>query len=228
MTGTTAQEAPRAAEVVYRTLRQEITSGRREGGSWLREGEIADAFGVSRTPVREALRRLSAEGLVRHEPNRGVRVESWSAGHVEEIFGLRAILEPEACALAARAGNLDLVELRRLAEAMDRTVDGSGPDLGAFTELNGAFHRRIGEGSGNAQLAARIAALLDVPWGPHADARCSERSLRRSLAHHHELIDAFEAGDPEWAAAVMVSHIRAAWSTVDHRPADKATPPPPP
>ncbi|MFV0525513.1 MAG: GntR family transcriptional regulator [Acidimicrobiales bacterium] len=226
MTETASPEAPRASEVVYRTVRREITTGRRPGGSWLREGEIADELGVSRTPVREALRRLSAEGLVRHEPNRGVRVETWSAVDLDEIFGLRALLEPEACSLATRSGRLDLGELRRLASAMDEAVAGPEPDLDALTDLNNAFHHRIYQGSGNARLAAQITTLIDVTVVQRTFAHYSERSLRRSLAHHHELVDAFEAGDPEWAAAVMTSHVHAAWSTVPGRPAAAGPPAP--
>ena len=67
-----------ASDHAYRLIRAQILSGERAGGDWLREGDLAESIGVSRTPVREALRRLTAEGLVRHERNRGVQVAAWT------------------------------------------------------------------------------------------------------------------------------------------------------
>lgn len=208
------------SDVVYRAIRQEIMSGARPEDSWLREGDLADELGVSRTPVREALRRLAAEGVVRHEPNRGVRVESWSAAQVDEIFTLRAVLEPLACSLAATVGQLDVHRLRTLAERMDRAALGEPQDLEALTRSNNEFHRLIVEGSGNSRLVGIIASLIEIPLVHRTFERYSDRSLRRSLAHHHELIHAFEARDPEWAESVMRSHVRAAWSTVHAAPSD--------
>ena len=90
MTQDAGSDAGKAAEVTYATIRRQILSGERAGGEWLREGDLAAVIGVSRTPVREALRRLAAEGLVRHEPNRGVQVEDWGVGDLDEIFSLRS------------------------------------------------------------------------------------------------------------------------------------------
>ena len=83
-----------ASDHAYRLIRAQILSGARAGGDWLREGDLAESLGVSRTPVREALRRLTAEGLVRYERNRGVQVAAWTAEDLHEIFSLRSVLEP--------------------------------------------------------------------------------------------------------------------------------------
>src|SRR3569623_153872 len=93
-----------ASDHAYRLIRAQILSGARAGGDWLREGDLADSIGVSRTPVREALRRLTAEGLVHYERNRGVQVAAWTTADLDEIFSLRSVLEPWACRLAAGSG----------------------------------------------------------------------------------------------------------------------------
>lgn len=188
----------------------------------MREGDIAEELGVSRTPVREAFRRLAAEGLVRHEFHRGVQVQSWSQKQLDDIFGLRAVLEPWACALAAQSGLADLPRMRDLARSMDEAVGGrstepkgvSAPDFVALTQLNNTFHRLITEASDNDRLVTVIGSIVEVPLVHRTFERYSRRSLERSLAHHHEIVDAIEAGDAGWAESVMRSHVRAAWSTV--------------
>lgn len=204
----------RSPEHVYLAIREQILTGRRSGGEWLREEELAVALSVSRTPVREALRRLAAEGLVQHERNRGARVASWSASDLDEIFSLRSALEPWASALAAASGAARTEELASLAEQMDRAAEGPAPDYDKITRLNNAFHRLVVEASGNRRLATMLMALVDVPLVWRTFSHYSPEALRRSLAHHHELVDALRAGDAEWAESVMRSHVRAAWSTV--------------
>ena len=199
-----------SAEDTYLAIRAQIVSGERRSGDWLREGDLATALGVSRTPVREALRRLVAEGLVRHEPNRGVQVESWSVQDLDEIYSLRAVLEPWASAQAAATGLVDLDELARLADAMDDVAAARRPDFEELIRLNNQFHRTITLASGNSRLCQVIASVVEVPLVWRTFAHYSPRALRRSLDHHHELVDALTARDPDWAESVMRSHIRAA------------------
>lgn len=198
------------AEEAYRAIRHQILRGDREGGEWLREGELAASLGVSRTPVREALRRLAAEGLVRHERNRGVLVESWSLHDLDEIFSLRSVLEPWGSALAARSGLADLDELSALADAMDSAATTGRFDLDEITELNNQFHREIIHASGNNRLTQMVSTIVAVPLVWRTFSHYSPEALRRSLAHHHELIEALRAKDAAWAESVMRSHVRAA------------------
>lgn len=200
----------RGAEDAYAAIRDQILRGERAGGEWLREGDLATALGVSRTPVREALRRLAAEGLVRHEPNRGVQVESWSLHDLDEIFSLRAVLEPWGCALAAASGTVDVDELAHLADEMDRAAAGAVPDVDAITALNNRFHRLILAAAGNERLVHLVASVVAVPLVWRTFSHYTPEALRRSLAHHHELVAALRAGDPAWAESVMRSHVRAA------------------
>lgn len=204
----------RSAEDAYREIRDQILRGDREGGEWLREGELAVSLGVSRTPVREALRRLAAEGLVRHEPNRGVQVESLSIHDLDEIFSLRSALEPLGSAMAATSGLADLRELEQLADAMDAAAAGIRPDLDEVTRLNNRFHRAIMEAAGNGRLTQMVSSVVEVPLVWRTFSHYSSEAMRRSLAHHHELVDALRAEDPVWAESVMRSHVRAARSAL--------------
>ena len=212
---TPASDNGHAADHAYRLIREQILSGERAGGEWLREGDLAESVGVSRTPVREALRRLTAEGLVRHERNRGVQVQDWSARDLHEIFSLRSLLEPWACRLAADAGTVDVAVLQALAEEMDEAARGAVPDVGRITVLNNRFHKMILDGSGNARLASLVASVVQVPLVWRTFSHYSPTALSRSLAHHHELVAALAAGDPDWAESVMRSHVRAAWQTIN-------------
>ena len=204
-----------AADLAYRLIRDQIMTGERTGGEWLREGEMAVSTGVSRTPVREALRRLTAEGLVRYERHRGVQVQNWNVRDLDEIFSLRSALEPWGCRAAATNGTVDLAVLADLASQMDTLApDGRPSDVDKLTELNNTFHRAVLDGANNTRLTGVIASVIQLPLVWRTFSRYSPEALRRSLAHHHELVAALTAGDPDWAESVMCSHIRAAWHSI--------------
>jgi DNA-binding GntR family transcriptional regulator len=226
MTQDAGSEAGKAAEVTYLTIRRQILSGERAGGEWLREGDLAAVIGVSRTPVREALRRLAAEGLVRHEPNRGVQVEDWGVGDLDEIFSLRSQLEPWGCGLAATTGLADLDALGDLADRMDAEARRDPPDLDAITELNNRFHRTVLEASGNGRLVGLVSAVVEVPLVWRTFSHYSREAMQRSLAHHHEIVEALRSGDAAWAESVMRSHVRAAWVSLreEHRDPSSGAP----
>lgn len=207
-----------ASDHAYGLIRTQILSGARQGGDWLREGDLAEALGVSRTPVREALRRLTAEGLVRYERNRGVQVQAWTEHDLQEIFSLRSVLEPWGCRLAAISGNVPLDTLEGLAHDMDAAAAGDTPEVGRITELNNRFHRLILEGSDNRRLGSVVASIVEVPLVWQTFSHYTEADLRRSLAHHHELVAALRARDPDWAESVMRSHVRAAWNSLRSQP----------
>lgn len=199
-----------AGERAYEAIRNGIATGAYKPGMHMRAGDLADTLGISRTPVREALRRLSAEGLVEFFANRGAYVTRWSQSDVDEVFGLRVVLESYAAELAAtRLTGQQIDELSRLAGRMESLADpGGGRDLGGISVLNGEFHRVIMTAAANRRLAAMIAGVVELGLVARTFSVYSGADLARSMAHHRELIAAFSVRDQVWAASIMRSHIR--------------------
>ena len=199
-----------ATDRVVGTLRELILHGELAPGARLGEVELAERLGVSRTPVREALSRLAAYGLVDTAPNRGARVATWTRTELEGVFDLRTALEPQLTALAVpRATPADLADLDGLARAMlEIGLPGPRQDLDALVPLNRRFHDRIVAVADHPALAGALAAAIQTPIQRRNFHAYDEPSLRRSLSHHVEIVDAFRAGDAGWAAAVMTAHIR--------------------
>jgi DNA-binding GntR family transcriptional regulator len=199
----------RASERAVDALRELILRGDFAAGVRLGEVELAERLGVSRTPVREALTRLAAEGLVEITPNRGAKVTSWTVGELEAVFELRAALEPRLTGLAVpRAAPADADALDELAAEMV-TVGAPGPrqDLDALVPLNREFHGRLVALADHPAMASALAGAVHAPIVLRNFHTYDEASLRRSLAHHTEIVAALRAGDPAWAAAVMTAHI---------------------
>ncbi|SFL39285.1 GntR family transcriptional regulator [Geodermatophilus ruber] len=191
------------------TLRDLIMGGELTPGARLGEVELAERLGVSRTPVREALSRLAAEGLVEVVPNRGARVVTWTVAELEGVFDLRSSLEPQLTAHAVpHATPADVDALEDLARRMLAVGSpGPGQDLDALVPLNRAFHDRLVALAAHPTLATALAAAIHPPIVRRNFLTYDEASLRRSLAHHLEIVAAMRAGDPDWARAVMTSHI---------------------
>ncbi|MGY1806886.1 GntR family transcriptional regulator [Blastococcus sp. SYSU D00669] len=198
-----------SAERTLATLRELILDGDLRPGTRLGEVELAERLGVSRTPVREALTRLAAEGLVDLAPNRGARVATWTVAELEGVFDLRASLEPRLTGFAvARATPQDVDDLDELAQRMLVVgLPGPGQDLDALVPLNRAFHDRLVALADHPALATALAAAIHPPIVLRNFHTYDEASLRRSLAHHAEIVAAVRAEDAEWARAVMTAHI---------------------
>ena len=201
-----------SADRVYDTVRQGILDGTYAQGARLGETDLADSLGVSRTPVREALRRLGSEGLLATLPNKGARVRTWTAGELGDIFDLRALLEGHAAARAAtRVTDADISAMNDLVTRMEAaTGEGVSPDIDLITELNGAFHGAIVTASGNSLLPELMNSLIHVPVVSHTYRLYSPGRMRQSMRQHRELLDAVTAGDPAWAEAVMRVHVLSA------------------
>jgi len=213
-----------SVELAYRSIRDQILSGEQAGGDWLRESDLARSVGVSRTPIREALRRLEADGLVRHERNRGAQVQSWTFRDLEEMYAIRSRLEPWGSALAAERGTADLVALQELAEGMDEAASGRKPNVDRLTTLNAQFHDTILRAAGNERLRTMMSSLVQVPFVWRTFSHYTPDELHRSLRHHHELIDTLRAGDSAWAESVMRAHLHSAWASLRREAGDDAWP----
>jgi DNA-binding GntR family transcriptional regulator len=215
--------AMRAGDRAYAAILDRILSGHLPPGERLREEELSAAVGVSRTPVREALHRLAADGLIDFMPNRGAQVRTWDDGAVEEIFEVRALLEGRAASRAARhIGQERIEELEQLAVAMESHL---GSPVAAsdyrIARLNSDFHRIVIEESRSALIETLMQGVSQVALMHRTFMRYTPRELERSFSHHRELIEALSAGDPEWSESIMRNHLLSARDIVmarrDHR-----------
>ena len=197
----------------YDRIRAAILSGDFGAGRRLKEDELTGFCKVSRTPVREALRRLALEGLVQFTPNAGAQVSTVSAGDLEEIYALRAMIESHAAERAAvLISEPAIARLSVLAARMEQSVSLKDDEFSAeFTSANADFHRIILQAAKSPRLSAMAAMVIEVPLARRTLAGYSEQDLARSLGHHRELIDALAVHDGPWAASVMRSHIHAAF-----------------
>jgi DNA-binding GntR family transcriptional regulator len=203
---------------VYDILRDEILRGDIAAGSWLREGTVAANLGVSRTPVREALQRLHADGLVDLIPRRGAQVIRLSGADVEASYDVRILLEGEAARRAAEFAVADLAFLRSMCDAMENEL--TRDDASSFdeiTRLNMEFHRHIHQSSCNKILPALLSGIVQISVVLHTFRHYTQAELRRSFAQHREIVDAIEAGDPSWAQAAMHSHLLGARASLTRR-----------
>ncbi|MFG2813506.1 GntR family transcriptional regulator [Streptomyces sp. NPDC048410] len=199
-------------ERVLAALRQDIIAGRLGPGDRLVERELAERYGVSRVPVREAIRALVGEGFVLFESARRTVVRRLTPDDVRELFELREALEVYAAGLAAaRATPEALEELRELlAEAATATKAGEAE---AITDVNTRFHDRILAMAGNGLLVSVLEPVDGrLRWLTRRNAEWPQL-----LAEHHELYEAIASGDPDRARAHALDHVRANYrSTVRH------------
>lgn len=202
----------RASDHAYQEIRDRIISGALAAGSQLKEEELAAACGVSRTPVRDALRRLEAEMFVRRSDSQRTFVSEWSIDDVDEMFTLRGMLEGHAAARAATHVSSD--QLRRLYEHNDRigeALAAQRPDLETFLLHNRHFHGIMLEAAGSERLSALLARLVEQPVVLRTALLYDRQQLQRSHREHSELLIALSKRDPEWARSVMTGHIRRAF-----------------
>lgn len=209
----------RASRKAYEAIRTRILSGEFAPGAHLKEEELAEVCSVSRTPIRDALRKLSAEEYVRVVPNHGTYVAEWSDDDIKDIFTLRAMLEGYAARLAAaRATPGHIEELAHLQRMVADMLEQDGePDRDLFVDSNRRFHEIITEAAGSRRLTQMIARLTEQPLIAHTATSYSHGDIQRSNRQHDELISAFRAGDGAWAEAVMKSHILAGYQAYKQR-----------
>jgi DNA-binding GntR family transcriptional regulator len=215
----------RAADTAYGIIREKILSGALPPLTHLKEEDLADLCGVSRTPIRDALRRLEADMLVRRTDTQRTYVLELSAAEVEDIFTLRALLEGHACARAARVITLEQVAvLRGYNDSIHAAIHRSaGLDVPAFVANNILFHDGILEVSASDPLTT-MRKLLVKQQVLHRTARQYDKvGLQRSHQDHEELLLAFTARDGEWARSVMDSHIRHALYVTLSKPKPQKT-----
>ncbi len=202
----------RASDRAYDHIRSMILSGELQPGSQIGEEALAELCGVSRTPVRDALRRLEAEMFVRRSESQRSFVADWSLDDLQEAFQLRAMLEAHAAKRAASRVTWDqLARLRSHNEQLKNAIDQNIPDVPRFLDHNRQFHAIILEAAGSQRLAGMLSQVTEQPVVLRTARQYDLENLRRSHHEHEELLIAFDNRDGEWAAAVMTAHIRRAF-----------------
>lgn len=210
-----------AVDSAYQAIREGILAGELSQGSHITARQLAEATGLSRTPVREAMRRLDAEGMITLIPNRGAFVARWSGDEIKQIYELRVLLESFAAQVAAeRISDAERVQLGALADEMARLVEQNPIDVDAIAENNDRFHKGVLEACGNRRLRDLLGIITEVPLQLSTFRRYTVDELRRSAAQHAELVAALSAGDSDWARSVMTAHIRSARHTLLKLPDD--------
>lgn len=203
--GTDESSTPMLAhDRVLLALRRGITSGYLVGGTRLVQPRIAEALGVSTTPVREALRQLAAEGLVQMDVHGGAVVHELSRSELVEVYELRRLLEPIAVTRAAKeASEASLVEAVELVTAMQH-LDGAT----VWAEINARFHSVIERASGSPRLVSLLSQLhaLSSLYVTHSLLSTPER-ITRGNAEHREILEAVIDGDADAAAAAVLRHL---------------------
>jgi len=198
--------SPRALyEEVAELLRQRIFNRELEPGSWIDELKIAEDYGISRTPLREALKVLAAEGLVTMKVRRGAYVTEVNEKDMVDIYHLLGLLESDAAGVVAQhATDEQLRELQSLHEALEA----SAPDRDRFFELNERFHMRLLEIADNRWRNQMVADLRKVMKLNRHHSLLKSGRIEESLAEHRAVMTALQARDAATATQRMLEHFR--------------------
>lgn len=194
---------------VFFQLRDDILKGRFKPGENLVELKLAAQYGVSRTPVREALRQLELEGLVKYLPNRGVVVEGITSEDVEDIFIIREHLEALVANWAAE--RVQPEEIEKMRETLDlQEFYTAKDDVQQVTVLDTEFHRLLLEASRSKSLRYALGSMLDyVEQARFRSLRVPGR-IHDSVREHRAILDAVAAGEAQLAGERMAEHMRQA------------------
>ena len=202
----------RASDKAYRTIRELIISGELAPGDPLGEEALAERCGVSRTPVREALRRLETDMLILRTESQRSFVADWSLDDIADVFELRAMLEGLAARrAAARIDSETLQALRACNAKIVAAISATPPDIEEFLEQNREFHALILEAAASRRLAQLLGTLIEQPVVWRTAHHYGKEELRRSHHEHDELLSAFARNDAPWAETIMQGHIRRAF-----------------
>lgn len=199
----------RNADLIRETIREAILDSQLSSGTWLREEELARYFGVSRTPVREALQILRADGLVEAAPNQGARVAALTTDDVLALYLVREVLDGLAARLAtARMTPDQLQQLEQINDEMECANERN--DTRSVSDLNLKFHQHLRHAAGNTYLSRFMEQV------EHAIRRTSQTIFtypghtERSVGEHREIIEAIRSGDSAMAEELAIQHVHTA------------------
>jgi DNA-binding GntR family transcriptional regulator len=197
-----------ASIVATALIRDAIVEGRLEPGRRLKEDELARELGISRTPVREALRVLQSEDLVVATPNRGAIVRAHGAAELEDLYDVRALLEGHAARRAAERVTAEQIgELRKSCVRFAAVPD---DDLPEVVRENLFFHHAILEFAGSPRLASMVGKVIKLPLVYNSYRWYSPEQKGISVRYHKRIVDALAAGDADQAELMMREHVHEA------------------
>jgi GntR family transcriptional regulator, gluconate operon transcriptional repressor len=201
---------PSLVDLVAADLREAILAGRLASGERISDMRVAEEMGISRAPVREALRQLAARGLVQEEPRRGAFVTRLTRSRVKEVYDCRRALEGLAARRLASRAHKDseaAATLRAIVEEMDEAA-GEGDPL-TMAQVDHRFHVTLCELTGNSWLVRLYEQLADQSRMMQAlDSVAHAESDKRDLVMRHEpIVEAIESGNPKAAERAVVAHI---------------------
>jgi DNA-binding GntR family transcriptional regulator len=204
--------APLHVQVAER-LRLLIDSGELASGTRLNEIELCNTMGVSRTPLREAIRSLATEGLIELQPNRGAIVSIVSQEDVTEILPIMASLEGLGGRLAAM--HMDQSKIAQVRKIHDQMISHyKNNEVAEYFETNRLIHELITEGSGNQTLVDTINSLSAKVRRARFTAQMTKESWAKAVSEHEEMIAALEAQDPDRLEAILVQHVETKRATI--------------
>ena len=212
MSSSVIVRAPLHVQVAER-LRVLIDSGELAPGTRLNEIELCNTMGVSRTPLREAIRSLATEGLIELQPNRGAIVSIVSQEDVTEILPIMASLEGLGGRLAAM--HMDQSKIAQVRKIHDQMIAHyKNNEVAEYFETNRLIHELITEGSGNQTLVDTINSLSAKVRRARFTAQMTKESWAKAVSEHEEMIAALEAQDPDRLEAILVQHVETKRATI--------------
>ncbi len=204
--GRSAADGLASGEAAYRQIKSAIAQGQLKPGERLRESELADFVGLSRTPVREALSRLEAEGLVAHDATRGVVVAELDYNMVTELYFMREVLEGTAARLAAQhTSDVELSILDDHCQQYEQQLN----DSSALAPANRRFHETLYRCSHNRYLLNMVTLLHDALSLLGGTTLSDPDRAAETLREHRAVVTAIRARDANGAEEAMRAHIRA-------------------
>ncbi|MDE3100683.1 MAG: GntR family transcriptional regulator [Chloroflexota bacterium] len=202
----------RLGDVAYASVRGAIVGREVRGDAVLREADLVRQLGISRTPVREALRRLEAEGLIAGLPRGGYRVVEWDSAELAQAYAVRIALEGLSVRLAAEGRNA--VHLAQLGSALEDLRAATARRDEELPRLNSALHMTIADAGGNAFLRSTLSDILEIFHRHPAAERTLASRRARALAEHAALVRAIERRDADRAERLMRKHLETGRTSV--------------
>lgn len=198
-------------EYVLQRLRQELADGAIRPGSQIRQGDISARYGVSATPVREALRRLEAEGQVSYSPHRGATVNDMPQEDLYALYRFRAEVEKLLAELAVERRNESAIDSVKAAHFALKSAVVAGEAADRLSQLNREFHLAVMR-AGAPYIADRVVKPLWKTVIPTSQSQWdSKEAAEEFLRAHDEIVEALDSGDAERAGAAMAGHVLSAY-----------------